>query len=169
MNVPVLSNNLASAAETIKENLAEAANAARTSAEKSIEAGHALFAAKAVCKHGQWLPFLERAGVHERQARRLMQLAEAGLKSDTVSDLGGVKSALDFTSKRQRALKTLGSMEYDGWVHVLNTDGTVNKDAAAAVDSEVLDRDIDRLVTAIDLMTAMKSMYSEGAAERPLL
>ena len=40
------------------------------------------------------LPFLKRSGVPERKAQRYMKLAWSGLKSDSVSDLGGIKAAL---------------------------------------------------------------------------
>jgi hypothetical protein len=62
-------------------------------AERALEAGRLLIEAKARCRHGEWLHFLQRAGMHDRQARRLMQLTRSGLRSDTVADLG-VKGAL---------------------------------------------------------------------------
>lgn len=98
------SNTMSTTAETIRELLAEAETLAARSIDKMLEAGHALVQAKAECKHGEWLPFLERAGIHERQARRLMQLANSGLTSDTVSDLGGIKGALEFLSRRRLPL-----------------------------------------------------------------
>lgn len=97
----VLNNALADRAETVRELIAGACAAHIESINKALAAGHHLVAAKDECKHGEWLPFLTRAGVHERQARRLMQVARAGLKSDTVSDLGGIKSALEFLAKRK--------------------------------------------------------------------
>ncbi len=53
-----------------------------------------LLEARAVCEHGQWLPFLARAGVHERTARRMLKVAEWGLQIGHVSDLGGPTGAL---------------------------------------------------------------------------
>ena len=76
-----------------------------------LEAGRALAALKAECRHGEWLPALAAAGLPERGAQRLMRYAREvkarGLaaapppvtallteartpKSDTVSDLDAV-------------------------------------------------------------------------------
>ncbi|WP_077962404.1 DUF3102 domain-containing protein [Ensifer adhaerens] len=161
MSGPILSNSLAVAAETIRATVAEAEAAARTSVDKSIEAGHALVSAKALCKHGQWLPFLERAGIHERQARRLMQLAEAGLKSDTVSDLGGIKAALEFISKRKRSTFLFDAVEFKGWAGILNPDGTHNPAVADTVDRDVLHRDMARLTETMRLMQEMHDMFDD--------
>lgn len=158
---PILSNSLTLAADVIKEQIAEADAAARTSVEKSIEAGHSLVSAKEQCPHGQWLPFLERAGVHERQARRLMQLAQSGLKSDTVSDLGGIKAALAFISKRTKADSLLRAVEFGGWENILNLDGTHNQDVADMVDREVLRRDMARITEAARMMQEMHDMFDD--------
>lgn len=50
--------------------------------------GRLLNEAKAECSHGEWEPFLVRAGIPERTARRAMRIAAAHLKSATVADLG---------------------------------------------------------------------------------
>lgn len=158
---PALSNSLASIAETIKSQLAEAEAAARWSVDKSIEAGHALTAAKAECRHGQWLPFLARAGIHERQARRLMQLSQSGVKSDTVSDLGGIKATLDYISKRTRCVEILRSVELDEWAKILNPDGSHNEEAAKAINPKILDRDIERLTVAMQLMQELHDQFGQ--------
>lgn len=95
-----LSNSLSDMAEQIKEAVLASKAAHQQSVEKAMEAGRHLHAAKAHCQHGEWLPFLERAGIHERQAQRLIKLAQACLKPDTVSDLGGIKAALQYASRR---------------------------------------------------------------------
>jgi hypothetical protein len=75
----------------------EVANAAELAAiDRVLDAGAMLVEAKGACKHGDWLPFLERAGVKERRARQYMQLARSGLKSATVADLGGVRASLEW-------------------------------------------------------------------------
>src|SRR5690606_29586927 len=89
-----LSNSLADLAERVKEATVASALAERTGAEKALEAGGFLTQAKDQCKYGEWLPFLERAGVPERQAQRLMQLARSGLNPTLVSDLGGIGASL---------------------------------------------------------------------------
>lgn len=93
------SNALSDKAETIRGLMAASQAAHLDSIEKALAAGHELVAAKVECRHGEWLPFLERAGVHERKAQRLMTLARSGLKADTVSDLGGIKATLDFLAQ----------------------------------------------------------------------
>ncbi|TPN45305.1 DUF3102 domain-containing protein [Mesorhizobium sp. B1-1-9] len=96
-----LSNSLADLAERVRQAAADSIAAERTSVSSAMDAGQMLVDAKAACQHGQWLPFLDRAGIHERRARRLMQLARSGLETDTVSDLGGVGAALAFISRWQ--------------------------------------------------------------------
>ncbi|PBB21144.1 hypothetical protein CK219_00450 [Mesorhizobium sp. WSM4313] len=92
---------MADLAERVRELSAAADMAERSSIIKAMDAGQMLVNAKAACQHGDWLPFLDRAGINERRARRLIQLARSGLESDTVSDLGGFGAALAFTSKWQ--------------------------------------------------------------------
>ena len=93
-------NRLTDLAERIRSADQRMAAASREAAELSLEAGRLLIEAKAECRHGQWLPFLERAGMAERQAQRLMTLARSGLKTDTVSDLG-IRGALEMAAKRK--------------------------------------------------------------------
>jgi hypothetical protein len=90
--------DLADLAERIREAYGRAKADAVSAAEYCLETGRVLIEAKAACGHGAWLPFLESTGLHERQARRLMQLARSGLKSDTVSDLG-IRGALEFLAE----------------------------------------------------------------------
>lgn len=106
-----LSNSQADAAEAIKSIVAASDAAATQSIEKAIEAGHALIAAKDTAPHGTWLPFLARAGVPERKAQRLMKLAASGLKSDTVSDLGGIIAATSFADKVVRFITLLEALD----------------------------------------------------------
>jgi hypothetical protein len=96
-----LSNALADLAERVKLANVASAEAERSAIESAMKAGELLCQAKAETAHGQWTPFLERAGVHERQARRLMQLSRSGLKPDTVSDLGGLKATLEWMKDRR--------------------------------------------------------------------
>ena len=98
-----MSNRLPVLAEDIRRAHDAAQTAATLAAGKAIEAGHALAEAKGLIGHGGWLPFLADAGVPERTAQRYMTLARSGLKSDIVSDLGGITAALRFLGLRQRA------------------------------------------------------------------
>lgn len=97
----VLSNTLADLAERVKLASAASKEAERSATAKAMEAGNLLCEAKAATAHGEWKLFLERADIHDRQARRLMQLARSGLKSDTVSELGGIKAALEWLKDRR--------------------------------------------------------------------
>ena len=76
--------------------LAERASALhRRSIESYIECGRVLLEAREVADHGQWGEFLHQAGIPERTAQRMTRLARAGIKPDTVSDLGGIRATLD--------------------------------------------------------------------------
>lgn len=96
-----LSNVLADLAERVKLASAASKEAERSATAKAMEAGNLLCEAKAATAHGEWARFLERAGVHDRQARRLMQLSRSALTSDTVSDLGGIKASLEWMKDRR--------------------------------------------------------------------
>ena len=95
-----LSNALADLAERIRLASASFDAATLTAAEKAMEAGGLLVEAKAACRHGDWLPLLARAGMAERAARRLMGLAQSGLKSAIVADLG-TRAACDLAERRR--------------------------------------------------------------------
>ena len=59
----------------------------------ALDAGRLLEEAKTTASHGEWLPYLEHLGVHQRNASRWMRLASAELKRDTVSYFGGLRAA----------------------------------------------------------------------------
>lgn len=94
MNVKT-SNLLTDLSHRIRQASGRAKAASVDSAEQHLVAGRLLIEAKVECPHGEWGAFLKMAGVHDRQARRLMQLAHSGLKADTVSEMGGIKAALE--------------------------------------------------------------------------
>ena len=62
--------------------------------EAYISAGHDLLEAKNLVPHGGWLSHLKRTGIPVRTTQRMMQLASCGIKSDTVTYLGGVSAVL---------------------------------------------------------------------------
>ena len=65
-----------------------------------LEGGQALFQARELARHGEWLPLLAEFGIPERQARRMMQLArEFGANADAVLELGGIRAALESLGK----------------------------------------------------------------------
>lgn len=94
----ILSNSLTELADRIRAASDAVIAAERTTAEKVIEAGWLLVQAKAQCAHGEWLPFLDRAGVHDRAARKWMQIADSGLEIGPVADLG-IRGTLQFLSR----------------------------------------------------------------------
>ncbi len=104
------SNHLTDLSARIRQARARAKAASQEAAEQYLEAGRLLIEAKSECPHGDWLPFLANCEVPERQAQRLMQLARSGLKPDTVSDLGGVKAALEHLAEQKRF--EIGSEEW---------------------------------------------------------
>jgi hypothetical protein len=89
-----LSNSLTVLAHGVRTAMNVSVSAEKTAIQAALEAGRLLSQAKAECPHGEWLNFLAGAGVPERKAQRYMKLAWSGLKSDTVSDLGGIKATL---------------------------------------------------------------------------
>lgn len=95
----VLSNSLTALADEVAAAHAEFEVASRRAFDRALITGSLLLDAKGGCVHGEWLPFLARAGVVERQAQRLMSLSRAGLVPDFVSDIGGLGAALKFVSQ----------------------------------------------------------------------
>lgn len=95
------SNSLSVSAESVRELVDASDKLAAQSVEKALAAGRLLIAAKAQCKHGEWLPFLQRAAVGERKAQRLMKLAASGLNPSAVTGFGGIRGALEFLARRR--------------------------------------------------------------------
>ncbi len=85
-----LSNWLCAEADRLRDR-------ARERRKDIIADGRALLAAKDECRHGEWLPFLSRAGIGERMAQELMKIVRAidagEIESATVADLG-IRAAL---------------------------------------------------------------------------
>ena len=52
--------------------------------------------ARGLASHGEWGPFLKQADVPVRTAQRMLKIAGAGLKCDTVSHLGGTPERSNF-------------------------------------------------------------------------
>ena len=106
----------------ILNELAErAARAYGQSLDNWVRAAYVLREAREVAEHGEWSQFLEHAGIPERTARNMLRIARAGLKTETVSVLGGIRAALDYLAVADRARKNwrdalsaceLGSREY---------------------------------------------------------
>jgi hypothetical protein len=83
------SNRLPILAAEIRCAHADVHDAAKSAAQRAIDAGHALNEAKELLAHGQWLPWLrEHCALAERTAQLYMKIAKSGLESATVADLG---------------------------------------------------------------------------------
>jgi Protein of unknown function (DUF3102) len=83
------SNRLPILAVEIRQAHADVQDAAKTAAERAIEAGHRLIEARALVKHGEWLPWLRtHCALAERTAQLYMLIARKGVDSATVADLG---------------------------------------------------------------------------------
>ncbi|WOS62161.1 DUF3102 domain-containing protein [Sinorhizobium fredii] len=106
-----MSNRLPVLAAEIRQAHNVMNSAARTAVDAAIVAGRSLIEAKELVGHGNWLPFLKDAGLHEKAAQRLMTLAASNLKSDMVSFLGGVTPALRFIAIRKQALQAYDEAE----------------------------------------------------------
>ena len=83
------SNRLPILASEIRKAHADVQDAAKTAAQRAIDAGHALIEAKALVKHGEWLLWLRKhCALAERTAQLYMKVANSGLESATVAVLG---------------------------------------------------------------------------------
>ena len=65
-------------------------------AQKALKAGRKLNEAKQMVGHGSWSEWLSGIGIGERTAQRYMQLDRHAIISDTVTDLGGIRAALEW-------------------------------------------------------------------------
>jgi Protein of unknown function (DUF3102) len=82
-------NRLAVLAAEVRTAHAGVLDAAKTVAERSVEAGKALIEAKSLVKHGEWLPWLkDHCQISERTAQLYMHVAKLGLDSQTVAEIG---------------------------------------------------------------------------------
>lgn len=107
----LLSNSLTDLADKVQQEVQAHNKASLAAAGHVLTAGQMLCEAKESCRHGEWLPFLKRAGINERTAQRWMRLHRGHLKSDTVSLLGGVTPALRFLSLRDDAMRHFDNAE----------------------------------------------------------
>jgi len=101
MTTPILNNRLTDMAERAGCAWRASKAAADEAAERAIEAGRLLAAAREEAPHGTWAAFLERAQMSDQQAQRLMRIARAGLKPVTVTGLGGIKATLNWLATRR--------------------------------------------------------------------
>jgi hypothetical protein len=146
-----MSNRLPVLAEEVRRLHANAETAAGIVAKNAYECGHALIEAKALVRHGDWLPFLESAGIAERTAQRWMKVAASLIGSDTVTDLGGIIPALRFIRLRELAVAHLHEAERAA--------------LAGSTDETELCDPIAKAMAIMDEMAAMFPLESLGVAE----
>lgn len=83
------SNRLAVLAAEVRTAHEGVLDAAKTAAERAIDAGRALIEAKSLLKYGQWLPWLkEHCALSDRTAQLYMQIARMGLPPETLAAMG---------------------------------------------------------------------------------
>ncbi|MCF6100352.1 DUF3102 domain-containing protein [Mesorhizobium muleiense] len=91
------SNRLPVLAAEIRRAHADVQEAAKTAAQCAIDAGHALIEAKALVKHGEWLPWLrEQCALAERTAQLYMKIAKSGNPPEIVAALGLQAASAEF-------------------------------------------------------------------------
>ena len=76
--------------------------------EAAIDGGKMLALARAKCGHGDWIPWIERAGLTRPTANRWIRLAELGLTAEEVQALGGIGAALNAARTPKKAAEVQG-------------------------------------------------------------
>ena len=107
---PVLSNFESDLAERAGEAFRLGHAKTIEAAEHYLQCGAILSEAKAEIGHGRWLPFLDRAGIPERTARRMMRLFRSGLTAEQLADQG-IKAALAALAKIKPKSVTVSDLQ----------------------------------------------------------
>lgn len=71
--------------------------------EAAIEAGQLLAIARERCRHGDWIPWLEKVGLQRTTANLWMRLAKTGLTPLQVQEAGGIRAALESATREALA------------------------------------------------------------------
>ncbi|AIA31465.1 DUF3102 domain-containing protein [Leptospirillum ferriphilum] len=107
-------------AEGIRHHHEQAVFHAKTALSHAFEAGRLLMEAKEQIPHGEWIPFLKKTGIGERQSQRYMRLyrhKDALSKATRVSDLS--------LREAESLLKTPLLKGTDGYVPKFNKEAEV--------------------------------------------
>ena len=72
--------------------------------EAALEGGRLLESARSRLNHGDWLPWLGRAGLNRATANRWMRLSRLGMTAVEILEAGGMRAVLEAqtTTPRQR-------------------------------------------------------------------
>ena len=81
--------------------------------ESWLETAVVLKEVRAIAGHGEWLPFLDSAGIPARVAQRMLRIADIGAKYDSksyleaVKALGGIEATLDALAASPKKVREL--------------------------------------------------------------
>ena len=132
---------------------AEIVGLKKTAGESILGIGHRLLEAKAVLKHGEWLPWLsDRVDLSERAAQNFMRLAREWSNPQMLADLGASKALALL------AIPAEDREEFISAAHVVDG-GEVKKVA------EMSTRELDRAIKARDEAVAREKSAVATANE----
>ena len=106
----VLGNSEARLAELAER----AAGSYRRSVENWLECAYVLAEARGIAAHGEWGPFLDRAGIPMRTAQRMLRVAAAGAEMRHQAHLGGPSGVDKYLAAVTRARKNWSMHEPRG-------------------------------------------------------
>ena len=80
--------------------------------QTAYDVGQDLIRAKELCRHGEWLPFLEQAGINERSAQRMMRFVRLAGDVKDIQALPSMNSILEQDRKKheqklEKAIKVI--------------------------------------------------------------
>ena len=105
--MPVPDDRLTGLAERTRRHWREHTRTRRESIAAFIKMGALLAEAHGEVERGEWLPYLERAGISKRTAQRAIRLFRSGLSADEVAVRGGIGAVLGRPRlARARSLET---------------------------------------------------------------
>ena len=81
--------------------------------ESWLATAYVLQEAHGIVRHGEWTPFLERAGVPGRTARRMLRFADAEVQTGHVASLGGIAATDVWLAAMDRARSNHAAWQAD--------------------------------------------------------
>lgn len=117
------------AVERYNEHRSKRKHHQREEVQAALDAGRYFALAKERVQHGDYVALVRRQGLHERTVQRWVKLAERGLKSDTVSHLGGIRRAYETISNLYRnpadwgVREDMTALEWEHHLRVVNQPG----------------------------------------------
>ena len=71
--------------------------------EAAIDAGQLLIVAREKCGRGDWIPWLDKVSLNRMTGNLWIRLAKTGLTPLQVQELGGIRAALEASTKKDLA------------------------------------------------------------------